>query len=62
MDNIINDNINQNQVQYLLSDYYTINDILNNKRFHLTLLLKEYEIFYNSQELLIRYYEKKKDI
>ena len=59
MDNIINDNINQNRVQYLLSDYYAINDILNNKRFHLTLLLKEYEIFYNSQELLIRYYEKK---
>lgn len=59
IENITNINNNQNQVQYLLSDYYAINNILNNKRFHLTILLKEYEILYNSQELFIRYYDKK---
>ena len=53
--NILNDNTNY----YFESDYYAINDLLNKKKFNLTILLKEYDIFYNKQEILIKYYEKK---
>lgn len=53
--NIIDDNTND----YFLSDYYAINDLLNKKRFRLTILLKEYDILYNPQEILIKFYGKK---
>ena len=48
-----------NNDQYSFYDYYTINDLVSNKRFHLSALLKEYNIYYKQQELLIRYYGKK---
>ena len=59
-----NDNLNifynnNNNDEYLLSDYYTINNLLNKKRFHFQVLFKEYEILYNQQELLMKFYEKK---
>ena len=50
---------NNNNDQYSFYDYYTINDLINNKRFHLSALLKEYNIYYKQQEILIRYYGKK---
>ena len=59
-----NDNLdffynNNNNDEYLLSDYYIINNLINKKRFHFTVLFKEYEILYNQQELLMKLYEKK---
>ena len=53
-DNTINDN-----TFFLLYDCYSINNILNKKDFHSILLLKEYDIYYNNIEFLIRYYDKK---
>ena len=63
-DNIYhNDNLdlfyNNNNDEYLLYDYYMINNLLNKKRFHFQILFKEYEILYNHQELLMKLYEKK---
>ena len=54
-----NDILYNNMNNYLLSDYYVINDLLNKKKFRLPILLKEYDILYNHQELLIKFYEKK---
>ena len=50
---------NYNSTKYLLYNYYKINNILNNKRCHLTLLVKEYNIFYNNIEYIERYYQPK---
>ena len=50
---------NNNTEEYLLSDYYIINNLLNKKRFHFSVLFKEYEILYYQQELLMKLYEPK---
>ena len=47
----------------LLYKYYILNDILNNKRCHLTVLVKENNLFYDNQELIVRFYkENERDI
>ena len=56
---LFNNEIKDKNIFYSLYDCYIINNILNKKDWHSILLLKEYDIFYDNHEFLLRFYDKK---